>query len=254
MALLIVLTTFLLLAAWFARYLVKHDKGEREPIRALWAAFGFGLLAVPIAMVLELLLLPDAISPATAWSTLFVAAMTVGVVEELAKALPLMFYIKRKRYFNEHTDGVLYFALAGLGFGLPENLLYTLQHGAGVGVSRLLMTPVFHAATTALIGYALAKYRLGSGTKAGVVGMTLAVIALHGGYDFLLFTGVPILGFVAVLVAVTLTAGMFMLYRYARSLDQMHGLSVVGNNSFCRSCGKANPKHNLYCSHCGNRA
>lgn len=254
MALFAVIISFLLLAGWFALYLVRRDRGEREPVGALWTAFGLGAVGLVAAGALEYLLLPDIFNKQASLSTILVVSVAIGVIEELCKCLPLIFYLRKKRYFNEHTDGVIYFALAGLGFGLPENILYTLEFGAGTGVVRMVMTPLFHAATTALVGYALIRGKLGGGTGKRLASMLAAVIGLHAAYDFGLFSGIPLLTLVSVMITLSLGAGLFLLYIRARSLDQARGLSAVGTNTYCRSCGKHNPEHKLYCSHCGKRA
>jgi len=254
MALFIIITIFLALAAGFAMYLVNQDKGEREPIKALWAAFGFGALGTVAAVFLELWLLPNVTNHVVPLSTLAFTTFGIGVIEECAKALPLIFFIYRKRYFNEHTDGVIYFGLAGLGFGLPENILYTLQFGAKAGIARIALTPLFHAATTAVIGYALIRCKLDKQPKLRVIKVVTVVALLHGFYDFGLMSGVGILQLLAVAVTVAFTVNLFVIFKKAKALDEQQGLSVVGNNSFCRTCGHPNPKHNLYCSRCGNRA
>ena len=128
----IVVYLFVGLAWGLAYYLLEKDKGEREPKTALWAAFGFGALSLIPTFILEIIFVPDdALSATTAPSmgVTFYSAAMVGVIEELCKFLPLAFFIYHKRYFNEHTDGIIYFALAGLGFGLPDNFMYTLQYG-----------------------------------------------------------------------------------------------------------------------------
>jgi RsiW-degrading membrane proteinase PrsW (M82 family) len=255
--LVVLILGFVALAAGFAVYLVKRDRGEREPIRALWAAFGFGLLGLPIAAVLEGKLLPGVDAHSLGHGTLGAIALTalgVGVIEELAKSLLLIWFIYKKRYFNEHTDGVIYFALAGLGFGLPENILYTLENDARTGLMRLVLTPLFHAATTALIGYAVIKRKLDKSSLIGVGLMLLLAIGLHGLYDFGLFADRGVWPLVSIMTTLGLTVSIFLLYMNAQGLDELSGLSAVGNNSFCRSCGQPNPKRLLYCSRCGNRA
>lgn len=254
MHLFLVVIAFLLLAIGFARYLVKRDQGEREPIKALWLAFGFGIVSVVIAGVFELLFVPDVLHGDYTLGAIAVISLSIGVIEELSKCLLPIWYFYRKRYFNEHTDGVIYFALAGLGFGLPENILYTFQYGAEAGLTRIVMTPLFHAATTGMIGYALAKAKLSETPKSRVATMIMLVIVLHALYDFGLFSQQPIFVLMSVMLTLALTAGLFLLFLHARTLDQLKGLSVVGHNSFCRSCGHPNPKHNLYCSSCGKRA
>lgn len=254
MAQYVVIVLFLVLAVGFASYLVKRDQGESEPVYALWIAFGFGVLGVILAGALEYALLGDPTDPAQTVGSLVWLSLAIAVIEEVCKAALLAWYLYGKRYFNEHTDGVIYFALAGLGFGLPENILYTFQFGAGAGMTRIVMTPLFHAATTALIGYALTKVKLDNARKRSVGWMLLAVIMLHALYDFGLFTQNPLFVLLSIMITLGLAVGVFLLFLHARSLDQLKGLSRVGNNGFCRSCGTPNPKHKLYCSHCGNRA
>lgn len=255
MALFIIILIFLVLAGLFARFLVKRDQGEREPIGALWVAFGFGWLAIVLAVVLSLLFLPDIdLEAPQTLATYAFTMLGVGVIEELCKCLPLMWFIWNKRYFNEHTDGVIYFALAGMGFGLPENILYTLTEGTGAGIGRLFMTPVFHAAITGLIGYAFIRCKLDGISKARFVAVIAAAISIHGLYNFGLVSAIPLFFLLSIMITLALTVGIFLLYARAKSLDQLTGLSVVGSNTFCRSCGHPNPKHRLYCTHCGKRA
>lgn len=250
----LVIVVFLVLAAAFAWYLVRRDQGESEPVQALWAAFGLGAVGLVAAAIIETALLPDPTLEFQPISTLLWVSLAIGIIEEICKCALLVWFIYGKRYFNEHTDGVIYFALAGLGFGLPENILYTFQFGAGAGLARIVMTPLFHAATTALIGYALIKVKLDGASKRSVWLMLLTAIGLHGLYDFGLFLQNPLLVLLSIMITLGLAVGVFLLFLHARGLDQIKGLSRVGNNAFCRTCGTANPNHKLYCSHCGNRA
>ena len=252
----ITILLFIGLACFLSWYILKKDRGEREPASMLWAALGFGLLALVPAALLEALFIPHDIEKLSQLPvpSLFFSAMAVGVIEEVCKFVPLAFFVFKKRYFNEYTDGILYFALAGLGFGLPENILYTLQGGAATGFVRLLMTPFFHAATTAYIGYYLAKAKVtGQGMQRTWVALG-AMIVVHGLYDFFLLSGREILVLLGMATSVGLTAILFVMASKAKQDDQRIGLSVVGTNAFCRSCGNPNPKGLLYCQRCGNRA
>jgi len=255
MLLLILLIVFVGVAAGLAWFLLAHDKGEKEPIAALWLAVAFGFLGAFVATLIESRLInPDNLLPGMPHSTVLFTAMAVGAIEEICKFLPLAVVIYHRRYFNEHTDGIIYFALAGLGFGLPENIIYTLQFGGGTGATRLLLTPLFHAATTGIIGYYLAKQKL-SGKAVIGVGMPLtSIIILHGLYDFGLASGSSLYAAIALLITLGTTGTLFLLFLRATEHDQEMGLSVVGNNSFCRSCGWANPTHHLYCTQCGKNA
>jgi RsiW-degrading membrane proteinase PrsW (M82 family) len=250
-----ILMCFVGLAALLAWYLIAYDKGEKEPVMALWWAAALGLAGALIAGYVEgLLIAENSLAPGAPRGSMLIAALSVGIIEEICKFLPLALLIYKRRFFNEHTDGVIYFALAGLGFGLPENLLYTLQFGTEAGQMRLLLTPLFHAAATGLIGYFLIQHKLAGQSAMKVVWPLAGVAVLHGLYNFGLVAGGNLLLLMALTITLGLSAGLFMAYLKATQLDQAAGLSAVGHNGFCRSCGTPNKRHHLYCVHCGLRA
>jgi RsiW-degrading membrane proteinase PrsW (M82 family) len=257
MILYIVVIAFLAIAGLLTWYFLAHSHGEKAPVSALWIAAGFGVVGAAAAAGLEYLFIPTdrlIAGPGQALGPLFVTALGVGLIEESCKFIPIAIFIYRKRYFNEHIDGIIYFALAGLGFGIPENILYAIQYGAGAGAGRLILTPIFHAATTGLVGYYLIKAKL---DKQSLVKPALALVAamlLHGVYDFGLLSDQGVYVVISLMITAGLSAGLFILFMRAGEIDRSEGLSAVGQNNFCRSCGKPNPKHNLYCVYCGNRA
>lgn len=254
-SLIILLLGFIALAIGLAWYLLAHDRGEKEPIDALWIAVGFGLVGALLAGFIEAkLVVSDNMLAGMPHGTIMRTALAVAFIEEICKFVPLAFFIYKKRYFNEHTDGVIYFALAGLAFGLPENILYTLQFGTKTGVLRLVLTPLFHAAATGAIGYFLAKRKLAGKPIFGIVVPLIAVSVLHGFYDYGLATGSTFLGVAAIATTVGLSVALFMFYLKATQRDQAMAISAVGNNKFCRSCGCPNPHRNLYCAKCGKNA
>lgn len=251
----LLLIAFVGIAAGLAWFLVSRDRGEKEPVDALWIAVGFGMLGALIAGLVEPhLVQADNLITGMPRGTMFSTAVLIGLIEESCKFIPLAIFIYKKKFFNEHTDGVIYFALAGLGFGLPENILYTLQYGTKTGLLRLVLTPLFHAAATGTIGYYLAKRKLGRKNVFGIILPLLIVAIIHGLYNFGLATGSDFFGTVSVLTTLILTAGLFLLLLRATQRDQALALSAVGHNYFCRNCGRANPKHNLYCVYCGKNA
>ena len=253
--LLLILLAFICIAGALAWFLISHDHGKKEPILALWFAFGMGAVGALAAYYLENRFISSAsLVVGTSKATLLSATMRVGVIEESCKFLPLAILIYRRRFFNEYADGIIYFALAGLGFGLPENILYTLQGGTQTGLTRLFLTPVFHASITAMVGYFLAKQKLNKRSPLIVIVPFIAAIVLHGIYDFGLLSDVAAYTIASVTITLCLTGNLFFLFFRAIDHDQNLGLSVVGHNSFCRSCGWPNPEHHLYCVHCGKNA
>jgi RsiW-degrading membrane proteinase PrsW (M82 family) len=255
MLLFVLLLIFISIAVFLVWFLLAHDRGAKEPVGALWMAAGFGLAGSLLAALLESRLISvDNLSPGVPYGTLLVAALAVGAIEEACKFVPLAVVIFKKRYFNEYTDGVIYFALAGLGFGLPENLLYTLQFGTKAGLVRVLLTPLFHAATTGLVGYFLIKRKLAGQSPLWVLLPLAGVMVLHGLYDFGLTSGSVVYAASALLITLGTSIGLFVAFLRAGEHDQDKGLSAVGHNAFCRSCGYPNPEHHLYCVHCGKNA
>lgn len=255
MTLFLVLLFFIALAVGLAWYLIANDRGEKEPIAVLWLAVGFGFCGALLAAFLEgYLINVDNLSPGTPHSTLLLTTLGIGVIEELFKFVPLAIVIYKRRYFNEHTDGVIYFALAGLGFGLPENILYTIQFGTETGLTRLLLTPLFHAAITGMVGYFLAKRKLARLPVLGICLPLAGAIVLHGLYNFGLASGNLFYASGSLLITLAASAGLFLVFWRAGALDRARGLSAVGSNAFCRSCGFANPRRHLYCTHCGKNA
>lgn len=223
------LLIFIGIAGGLAWFLIAHDRGEKEPVAALWMAAGFGLAGSLLAGLLESRLISaNNLLPGTPYGTLLVAALAVGVIEEACKFVPLAIVIFKRHYFNEHTDGIIYFALAGLGFGLPENLLYTLQFGTKTGIVRVLMTPLFHAATTGLVGYALVKRKLAGRSPFGIWLPLAGIMVLHGLYDFGLSSGSLPYAIGSLLITLGASIGLFVAYLRAAENDQARGWSVSG--------------------------
>lgn len=256
MTLFIIIIAFILIAVALIWFMLKKDKGEKEPISALWIAAGFGFGGSIIAAIIEhFAISSNALSGnASSLQTTLVAALIVGVVEETCKFIPLAIYIYPKKYFNEHTDGMIYFAIAGLAFGVPENILYSLQFGTKVGLSRLILTPIFHAATTALAGYFLVKSKIDKKTLRIPALALLGAMLLHGLYDFGLASQNSLWSILSLMITIGMTTTFFILFMRSNEIDRQEGLSVVGHNNYCRNCGQPNPNNLLYCEHCGKRA
>lgn len=255
MTLFLLILSFVAVSVGLVWYLLSRDHGEKEPIGMLWLAVFLGAGAAFAASPLEKWVINgNDMLPGAPVIGLVIAALTIGIIEEALKFGPLAFIIYDKRYFNEHTDGIIYFALAGLGFGLPENIMYTMQYGEKTGLLRMFLTPIFHAGLTAIVGYFLIKRKLAGQSPWGVLPVLVAAMLTHALYNFGLMSGIGLMTGLSVLITLLITATMFALYVRATELDQELGLSAVGHNDFCRSCGHPNPKRHLYCTKCGKNA
>ena len=219
----------------------------------LWVAAGFGFASIIIAMILSGVFIdidPDS-NPAIVYG--LISMLGVGLIEEAAKFFPLASFIYKKSYFNEFTDGIIYFAFCGLVFGVLENFLYSLGYGYETGIARILLTPFFHAAGTAFIGFFLIKAKLKNKGLLSVFTAYLGVAILHGFYNFGFISGIPHLVVLSLMISALLTMSIFLLNMKANELDKELGLSASGENKYCRQCGAIN-NNSLYCVNCGRKA
>lgn len=199
---------FLWLVWWLDRY-------DREPLPLFLGVFAYGaVVAPPLALIaswsfsipLAAVVHPDVLPGVQ-------ATFLAPLVEEPAKGAVLLL-VARSRHFDNVTDGFVYGAAVGLGFGMSENLLYFVGAAAEgdawawmtTVAIRTLYSALMHAAASSLLGAAigLGRFRppplrallltLGTAAALGVHGLwngllTLAQdgVALAGALDFFLF-------------------------------------------------------------------
>jgi RsiW-degrading membrane proteinase PrsW (M82 family) len=266
----VVILAFIAIASALVWYLLKHDHGRKLPVATLWYACAFGAGAIVLATLVELAVLPDQFAThPTNYSLLTQLGyfIFVGFIEELVKFVPLALFIYKKPYFQEHTDGCIYFAICGLTFGLGENILYTVSMGAGVGIARLILTPFFHAATTSILGYYLVNQKLRPEKRYLFVLAAVLIPLMHGFYDFGLGSGVAQFQVMSLMLTLLLTMGLFLYFMEANVLDRAAmarvpmGLMATAARvitgrpaaNFCTNCGRSNPKRQAYCESCGSK-
>jgi len=191
---------FLALVWWLDRY-------DREPVwmvalTFLWGALGGAGLSLFGNTLMHLgiaLLLGDG---AAEWMGPVIVA---PLIEEPTKAVILLL-VATSRYFDNTTDGFVYGAAAGLGFGMTENMLYFYQSaqlagfdlGHGVQswgmtvVVRTFYSAVMHATASSIIGAAIgwSRFRpLWSKFLALPIGLAIA-LGMHAMWNGMLTLGV----------------------------------------------------------------
>ena len=176
--------TFLLLAYFRARDL------NPEPARMLWKTFGWGI-AICLPVIPIELAVGKAIAPLTALPYehgLLHAMLGAAVPEELFKLLVVVFVCMRSREFDEPMDGIVYGAVASLGFASLENFLYVAgdDHSLRVAILRAFTAVPGHAFMGAIMGYFAGQARFGSaGGRLLNWAKAFAIpVALHTLYDF----------------------------------------------------------------------
>lgn len=212
---------YLMLVLWIDRY-------ESEPLWMLATAFFWGaLVAVFIAFVFN-----TATSVAVAVMTesvkageAFGAVISAPIVEELAKGLIIFILYFKRDEFDGVVDGIVYAAMAGLGFAMTENIQYygrAVLEGGGhltaVFILRGTLAPFSHPLFTSMtgIGLGLASQSQNTAVKlfAPIVGLLMAIamhsiwngsVVIFGGPGFLIsYVLIMVPAFVVILVVIFL--------------------------------------------------
>ncbi len=241
---------------FLAWYVYTRDRYDPEPRRLVIKTFLIGaFLVVPVifAELLGSLLLP----PSTDLLLLFLHfLLVVALVEESSKYVAVRISVYRSPEFNEPMDGLVYGAIAGLGFAAPENLLYVLSRGAALGIIRAVLSVPGHALWGAIVGYYLARQKLRVDRGAGLRGLCLAVI-LHTIFDYGLIATEALVGIV--IASVVIVLGWMIYFRFKRTALELSpfrpgarpslphpvatkycmycGTLILADDRFCRSCG-----------------
>jgi RsiW-degrading membrane proteinase PrsW (M82 family) len=205
------------------------ERCHREQWKPIFLCFLWGAtIAIVASLILEIILeVPLTYSLSQGEMTPFLATVVIApVVEEFTK--PLALHLRSvKNNLDELEDGLIYGAVAGLGFSATENLLYGYSFlSEGFVIFLVLMAIrsfggcLLHASATALTGYGYGKTVMKHSSFLGVLPYFLLAIFLHGFYNFLLsyeFIGLLsgfVLAFLFVIIAIT------MIRNKIRTLDE----------------------------------
>ncbi|HMD34865.1 MAG TPA: PrsW family intramembrane metalloprotease, partial [Vicinamibacterales bacterium] len=180
----VVVPSFLLLAYFRARDL------NPEPARMLWKTFAWGV-AICIPVIPVEMAVGKIIAPLTALPYehgLAHAMLGAAVPEELFKFAVVVLFCMRSREFDEPMDGVVYGAVASLGFASLENLFYVAgdAHSLRVAILRAVTAVPGHAFMGAIMGYYAGQARFGGhGSRVANWARAFTIpVALHTLYDF----------------------------------------------------------------------
>jgi RsiW-degrading membrane proteinase PrsW (M82 family) len=207
-----------LLPLLYTIWIRNTERCHREQWKPIFLCFLWGAtIAIVASFILEIILeIPLTYSLSSAEMTPFLATVVIApVIEEFTK--PLALHLKSVRNnLDELEDGLIYGAVAGLGFSATENLLYGYSFlSEGFIIFLVLMVVrsfggcLLHASATSLTGYGYGKTVVKHSSLLGVFPYFILAIFLHGFYNFLLsyeFVGVISgfgLAFLFVIIAIT---------------------------------------------------
>jgi len=178
-------------ALFLMRYIYLKDKIEKEPLPMLMKLCLSGIYAAFLALLLEMLGGELLANMQFSSRTYFVIAdaVMIGISEELSKFFFLYRRTWRSPHFNYRYDGVVYAVFVSLGFAAFENVMYLLQYGLSIAVSRGLLAVPAHMAFGVFMGsfYGSAKIydvygKEGKAFLYNFFGVFVAA-ALHAFYD-----------------------------------------------------------------------
>ena len=111
---------------WF---FLREDKRNPEPKPLLIATFIGGMVAVPVALYFEKILISNTHIITALSSTgvaLFLALTAIVIIEELVKYIAARWIALLNRNYNEPIDAMVYLITAALGFAALENTLFLI--------------------------------------------------------------------------------------------------------------------------------
>ena len=178
----------------YAIWIRNTEKYNREKWKPIIVCFLWGAtIAIVASIILELIL---GISLAISFDDGNILGLVAAIIiapfaEELTKPLALRTKTVKKE-LDELEDGLIYGAVAGLGFSATENLLYGwcfLSEGLFVFLVLIIIRSfggcLLHASATALTGYGYGKTIIRGKSILRVLPFFILAILVHTFYNFL---------------------------------------------------------------------
>jgi RsiW-degrading membrane proteinase PrsW (M82 family) len=197
----------------FAYVVYWVDRYEKEPIALLGGVFLWGaIIAAGAAFIANTFwgLGIYMFTGSQAFTELSTASVFAPIIEETLKGMACFFvFLFFKREFDSILDGIVYAAIAAIGFAATENIYYLYTYGFQQnGLNgilylffvRIVLVGWQHPFYTAFIGIGLAVSRLSRTNSikflAPIIGLTIAIFA-HSMHNLIstLFHGLQSLAF-----------------------------------------------------------
>ncbi len=235
-------------------YIKGKNRTEEKSTILLAKLFVGGIISTLPAIVFEYfgeMLLERKYDQLTTAYNAISAFLIVALIEELVKFVVLYIFTWSSMEFNYVYDGIIFAVLSSLGFASFENIMYVTMGGAGVAVTRAILSVPGHAIFGVFMGvfYGKSRYLIVHDEKKKshlkFVLALLVPILLHGTYDFLLFQGNAnsILKFLLLVVVMDLVA-VYVINNTAR-----FGSTIY---RYCGRCGCYNVSGFFNCKLCGS--
>lgn len=166
-----------------------------------WAAVGFGVVAILVALVLQLPLLFVIRDTSDFRDTLAVVIVITSLSEEIVKLAGgwIVLLIFRNRAAGKPVFAAGLFTVVGLGFGGVENMFYSFGAAFAmpgnvweVVLARSLATVPMHVTTGLIMGYFMARRADAQTGRFGLLAAALTVpYVLHLAFNLLVVLSLP---------------------------------------------------------------
>ena len=198
----------------YAIWIRNTERYHRERWIAIAVCFLWGASIAVIAAIILEMILQVSITVSIKENFLSYQVITAVIIAPFAEELVKPLALKTNtvyRELDEFKDGLIFGAVAGLGFSATENLLYGLSFlREGLIYFLVLMSIrsvggcLLHASATALTGYGYGKSLLMKTSALRIVPYFIAAMLMHASYNFLVSwdTNGPITGLVLALILV----------------------------------------------------
>lgn len=197
------------------------DRYDREPLGYVFAAFlwgGLGAIALSILGTEAGIRMLGGIVNKAGFD--FPAVVIAPFIEEFMKGL-VVFFLLWYRKFDNVTDGLVYGAASGLGFGMTENFMYFSRFaGFSTGYEwlnllfiRSMMTANMHCAASATFGAGISKLKDGGKNAWMSVGVFyLLAVLLHATWNFLVTSREEAYWGLAVIILIAYIVFIFIMF------------------------------------------
>jgi RsiW-degrading membrane proteinase PrsW (M82 family) len=232
----------------YATIVLRLDRYEAEPLRAVLACFAWGAVGAVLFSLATGLLFQFAVEEMLGAQAADAASVVIGapLVEESFKGIAVVAVLIFARDEIDSTlDGLVYGALIGVGFAMTENILYfgqaylegDLGEFGTLVLSRAVLGgfghPTYTAITGAAIGWSRGRYGRGvARVIVPILGWALAVILHFLWNGGLVLTSVladqdaGLLKLVAVQTVIVIVPAVLVLYAIAR-MSARHELAIL---------------------------
>lgn len=161
----------------------------------------------------------------------------IAAIEELSKFVIMYIFCIKNKHFTNPYDGIMYATCISLGFAFAENIMYILNYGMSVALSRALFSIPAHACFGIIMGYYLGlaqmckkKNMKNDVLKLSYLGVFIPFI-IHGLYDYLLnFQGKYIYVIFIVYVLLLYVISIYLMIRLSKVDMKKINRNKLNNN------------------------